>query len=188
MLTNDGKLQIKRYLAGYVSGIARTIAFGVGTKAEAIDDTSLQFEIGRSSVALTAYDFDTNKLIFKGTLDENYEGTIYEVAILSGADAAIIPGGSRLIASFDSDTEDRFQGASAATYTTTGTRVGPDSVSLTPAANGSVTVSWSSISMDFSANTAADVFSFAFNTGNTNISSLRYRFMTDTSNYYDFLS
>lgn len=186
MITTDGKLHIKRYLAGYVPAIARTIAFGIGGKAEAVGDTTLQFEIARSNIALTSFDFDANKLIFKGTLDETYSGTIYEVAIFSSEDAGSIPGGSRLVTTFDSDTEEWLQGSSAATFNTTGTRIGDDSVSLTPAANGSVTVSQSNMQMDFSENSGADNFVFAFNSGNANLSSVRYRFLTDASNYYDF--
>lgn len=186
MITTDGKLHIKRYLAGYVPAIARTIAFGIGSKAEAVGDTALQFEIARANIALTAFDFDANKLIFKGTLDETYSGTIYEVALFSSEDAGSIPGGSRLVTTFDSDTEEWFQGGSAATFNATGTRIGDDSVSLTPAANGSVTVSQSNMQMDFSENSGSDNFAFAFNSGTANLSSVRYRFMTDASNYYDF--
>ena len=186
MITTDGKIHIKRYLAGYVPAIARTIAFGVGNKAEAVGDTSLQFEIGRSNISLVAFDFDANKLIFKGTLDETYEGIIYEVAIFSSDDAGAIPNGSRLVTTFDSDTESWFQGASAATFNNTGTRIGNDSVSLTPAANGTVTVQQSDMQMDFSESSGADNFVFAFNSGTANLSSVRYRFLTDASNYYDF--
>lgn len=179
-------MHIKRYLAGYVPAIARTIAFGIGGKSESVGDTALQFEVARSNIALTTFDFDTNQLIFKGTLDETYSGVIYEVAIFSSEDAGAIPGGSRLVTTFDSDTEEWFQGSSAATFNAIGTRIGDDSASLAPAANGSVTVSQSNMQMDFSENSGADNFVFAFNSGNANLSSVRYRFLTDASNYYDF--
>ena len=166
--------------------LARVIAFGVGETAESLTDTSLRFEIDRTPIILTSYDFTTDRLIFKANLDEGFDGVLYEYALYSREDSNAGVYGSRLVSSFDSDTESWFEGGVAATYRTTNTRVGNDSVFLTAGASGNTTVSQPDVTMDFSGYSAADLFSFAFYNDNTNLSSLRYRFFTDTSNYYDF--
>lgn len=166
--------------------LARSIAFGVGEAPETLADTSLYFEIGRSPVTLVSYDFTTDRLVFKASLEEGFDGVLYEYALYSREDSSAGEYGSRIITSFDSDTEAWFVGGTPATYRTTSTRVGNDSVVIGAAANGSQTVTQSDITMDFSGYSAADLFSFAFYNDNTNLSSLRYRFYTDASNYYTF--
>jgi hypothetical protein len=186
MITSAGKTHIKRFLAGMEPDIARAIAFGVGEAPEQLSDTALHFEIGRTDVDLVSYDFTTDRLIFKGVLEEGFDGVIYEWALYSREDSSAGAFGSRLVTSFDSDTETWFQGGSAATYRTTNTRIGNDSVVVTAATSGNTTVSYPDVTMDFSEYSAADNFSFAFYNDNTNLSSIRYRFKTDASNYYDF--
>lgn len=186
MITDEGALHIKRYLAGWVPSIALSMAFGVGQRPATRTDTELEFEVGRADIELTNYDFVDEKLVFKASLPEDFDATLHEVGLYSmESNSASGDFGSRLITSFDSETEAWTQGAGDATYSTTNTRIGVDSVSATPAANGSVTVALSDTYHDLSGYSAADQFSFAFFCGNTNTSSIRYRFKTDTTNYYD---
>lgn len=187
MITNEGTLHIKRYMAGWVPSIALSMAFGVGERPESATDEALQFEVGRSDIELTSYDFVQDKLVFKATLDEGFDATLYEVALYSlEGDAGAGEFGSRLITSFDSETEEWFQGSSPATYTTTNTRVGADSVTIPVAANGSISVSQTDTVLNLSGYSAADEFVFAFYCDNGNASSIRYRFASDATNYYDF--
>lgn len=185
MITSEGKLHLKRYLAGYEPDIGRALAFGVGTAPATLADNSLQYEVGRSPVNLVAYDFINDQLIFKAVLDENFDSVIHEVGLYSREDSSAGAFGSRIISSFDSDTELWMQGGSPASYTTTNTRIGNDSATISIVQSGSTTVSLANITVDFSENSAADVFSFAFYCNDANLSSLRFRFMTDNANYYD---
>lgn len=179
-------MHIKRYMAGWTPSIALSMAFGVGQRPESATDEELQFEVGRSNIELTSYDFVQDKLVFKATLDEGFDATIHEVALFSmEADTAAGEFGSRLITSFDSQTEDWMQGSSPATYTTTNTRVGADSVTVSVAASGSVTVAEQDMILNLSGYSAADEFSFAFYCDTGNASSIRFRFLTDATNYYD---
>ena len=188
MLTTDGKRHIKRYLAGYTPFIAQSIAIGLGNKAEAVGDKKLQFEVERADIALTSYDFVNNKLIFKAPLPEGFAGTIYEAALFSSAvndEAGEF--GSKLISTFDTN-EDWVDATTAAqaTYVTANSRLGDDSLRHTPAASGTKTDSLSELLLDLSGHSGADLFVFAFNVGNANTSSIRFRFLTDASNYYEF--
>lgn len=186
MITTEGTLHVKRYMAGWVPSIALSMAFGVGESAESPTSTSLDFEVGRSDVDIVSYDFEQDKLVFKATLDEGFDATLHEVALYS-LESNISSGeyGSRLLTSFDSETEVWQQAGAPATYSDTNTRVGADSVLVTAAASGSVTVTQADIILNLSGYSAADEFVFAFYCDNGNVSTLRFRLKTDNANYYD---
>lgn len=185
MITTQGSLHIKRYMAGQVPSIALSMAFGVGGKAESSADTSLQFEVGRSDIELVGYDFAADKLVFKASLDEGFDATLYEAALYSmETNTGAGEYGSRLLVSFDSLTEQWWQSSVPATYTTTNTRIGVDSVTVAVAANGTIGVNMPNTFLDLAGYSAADEFNFAFYCDNGNASSIAYRFYTDVSNYY----
>lgn len=189
-MTTDGKTYIKRYMAGYVPAIAQAIALGVGSASESASDTSLQFEIERVPVDITSYDFVNNKLIFKGSLDDSIGGVVYEVGIFSTVDNLVAGQyGSRLVATFDSASEDwvdNVSGASETNYSSTAFRTGPDGLRHQPSASGTKISALREIELDFSGNSAADIFKFAFNVANANTSTVRFQFLTNTTNYYEF--
>lgn len=189
MITSNGKLYIKRYLAGQVPAIAQSIAFGIGGKAEAIGDTALEFEVGRSDIVLTSYDFVADRLVFKAPLPDNLAGKVYEVALFSMAtNAEAGEYASRLIASFDSDSEDWVDSTTGVedTYNVSQTRIGVNSLTHIPAASATKTSSLRELYLDFSGNSGADRFAFAYNVNNANTSVLKLRFLTDSANYYEY--
>jgi hypothetical protein len=189
MITTEGKLHIKRYLAGYVPKIAEAIVFGIGSQAEVLADTKLQLEVGRSAINLTSLDLVNNQLVYKAAIPDNFAGKIYEIGLYSRLDTPVSGGyGSRIITSFDSGTEKWVDPATSvlSTFAATSTRVGADSLSHTPALSATMTSALQNIYLDFSGNSAADGFTFAYNVGNANTNNIVFRFMTDTSNYYDF--
>lgn len=184
MITNLGKVHFKRFLAGWEPDFARSIAFGVGESTPDPAQDRLDYEIGRTDISLITYNFVEDKLIFKGIMDETFDGVIYEVGLYSSEANEGSTVGSKLLMSFDSDTEFWTQAGLPATYTTTNTRIGNDSMVIAPAASGSITASYENILMDLSGYTSADTFSVAFYSANTNVSSMTLRFFTDASNYY----
>lgn len=187
MITVDGKLHIKRYLAGFVPSIAQSIAFGVGDKVEANTDTKLQFEVGRTDISLTSYDFVNNKLIFKAPVSEEFSGKVYEVALFSmSSNAAAGEFGSRILTTFDSFTEEWVDATTsvAGTFNSTNARIGADALRHSPALSTSKTDTLRDVTLDLSGYSSADKFVLAYNVGNANTSSINLRFMTDTTNYY----
>jgi hypothetical protein len=186
MITNEGKLQIKRYLAEYVTSIAGSMVFGIGTVAEAADDTALQLEIDSSPINLVSYDFVNNQIVYKAEIPETYEGKIYEVGIYSlESDPTNAEYASRLITTFDSATEDwEDSTGTPATFGSTSTRVGSDSLLFAPTANASTTFNLNEIELDLSGYSGADRFVLAYNVANTNTTQITLRFYTDTGNFY----
>lgn len=183
MITLSGKTQIKRYLAQQVGDIARAIAIGIGDVAESNTHTALQFEIARSSITLVSYDYANNKLIFKASIPQDVACKLYEVGLFSQAQNK--PAGdytSRLLTTFDSNTEVW----SAGTYASTNTRIGVDSLRIAPGTSATITATKSDVSIDLSGNSAADTFILAFYNLNANASQIRFRLKTDGSNYYTY--
>jgi hypothetical protein len=176
-------------MAGLVPSIARSIAFGLGNNGETINDTKLQFEVGRSDITVTSFDFVNNKLIFKAPVDESFGGTIYEAALYSTANNSMAGQyASKILTVFDSNTEEWVDATSgvAGTYSTPNARIGGDSLQHTPSASATKTDSLTNIFLDFSGFSGADKFVFAFAVANGNTSSIRFQFHTDTTNYYQF--
>ena len=189
MITTAGKTHIKRFLAGYASAIGQSIAFGIGGASEALSDYALQLEVASSPINMTYYDFANNRLVFKASVPEDYVGKIYEIGVYSTATNPVTADyASRLISTFDSATENWIDTTTSAyaPFSTANTRVGDDSLNLTPGASATSTYALQNISLDLSGYSAADIFVFAYNVGNANTSTLRIRFMTDSSNYFDF--
>lgn len=160
------------------------MSLGVGDTAAQTSDTTLEFEFARVPISLTSFDFVGDKLVFKGTIPAEVAGKIYEVGVWTDeADPQAGNQGSRLVTSFDSEAETWTNG----TFDTNTVRIGADSLKHTPGASASTTSTMSNLILDFSANSSADKFVFAYNVDNANTASIKFRFMKDASNYYEFL-
>lgn len=194
MITAPGKIHIKRYLGGFVPAIAQSIAFGISAEGESENNTELGFEVGRVDISLTSFDFITGRIVFKAELPDEFSGKIYEAALYSvAADSVAGQYDSRLLVSFDSNSESWIDTATGlpGTYETGdlmlgGTsRIGPNSLRQNPAATQSMTHGMNQLAIDLSGYSGNDKFIFAYNVGNVHTTSIRFRFMTDSSNYYD---
>lgn len=187
MITTGGKLHIKRYLAGYVPSIARSIAVGIGPAAESLADEKLQLEVERVNIVYTGYDFVNNKLIFKATLPPGFAGTIYETGLYSTSVNELAGEyGSKLLTTFDSNTENWVNPTTGldSAFVTANIRVGTDGLRQSPTATNTQTDALQNVFFDLSGHSASDRFVMAYLVGNAFVSALSVRFLTDASNYY----
>ncbi len=181
MISTNGKLHIKRYMAHQVPDIAKAISVGIGQVAENVAHTALQFEVGRADIKLISYDYVNNKIVFKASIPQEISGKIYEVGLWSQS-ISIAAGEyySRLLTTFDSGSE----AWSAGSYQTANARIGVDSLRFTPSASATVSGALNNLLIDLSGNSGADLFSIAYYNGNANVANFKIRFKTDNSNYY----
>ena len=183
MITANGRKFIKRYLAGQSGTVVGAISVGTGATAATLNDDRLQFEFARVPVDVTDYDFLNDQLVFKGTLDEDVEGIIYEVGIWTAeVNSAAGNQESRMLSSFDSETEEW----DVATFDTANTRIGADSLKHTPAASATSASVLSGINPDLVDYSSLDTFVLAYYVANSNTSSIKVRLRTDSSNYYEY--
>lgn len=176
MITTQGKSVIFRYLAGNLPRIAESIAVGIGSSAENVNDTTLDFEVDRVPVSLVSADIINDKIIFKGTIPQEYVGTIYEVGLWYGMPPQTA-GGSTIIVSFDSLDE----AWTPATWNTALARIGTDALQVAGGSSSTLT----DIALDLSVYSDADFMSVAYN-ADAAINNIVIRFSTDTSNYYEY--
>lgn len=189
MITTNGKLVVKRYLAQYVPTMAQSIAFGIGAATETLADIALQLQVAQSQIDVVAYDFVNNAVVYKASVPDDYVGSIYEVGLYSLVeDPNATNFGSQTLSTFDSQTElwtDTGTG-NASTFGASSTRVGIDSLLQTPALSTTKTDRLAALTLDLSGYSGSDYFTFAYNVANTNTTGVTFRFMTDGSNYYSF--
>lgn len=188
MITTNGRIYAMRYLAGHVPAIGSCIAYGIGNSAESVNDTALQFEIGRAEVVIISPDLVNNRIVYKAVLPDDFSAKVYEVALFSQFENPLAGQfGSKVLAAFDSDSETWTDASTAAAgvYNATNARVGIDSLRLSPAASATAAFVQNDILFDLSGNSASDVFKLAYFVG-SNVASVQVRFRTDASNYYSF--
>lgn len=179
-ITNEGKIYIKRFLAGEVPQIAMSISFGIGEVAPNAADKRLQFEIGRAEINARSFDFINNKVVFKCRVPATIQGRITEIGLwseMNNAKAGM--SADRGLTTFDS-TE---TWSNTPAFSTLTTRIGTDSLRQSPAAGATITNELSGIAMDLSPFSSTDRFVFAYNT-NANVASVQFKIKTDDTNYY----
>lgn len=183
MITGDGRRFIKRYLAGQAGTLVGAISVGVGSTPASLNDKRLQFEFARVPVIVTDYDFANDQLVFKGTLPDTVEGAIYEIGLWTTEVNALAGNQeSRIITTFDSTTEEW----SPKTFDTENTRLGDDSLKLTPAASATASALLTGLTLNLGDYTPQDNFVASYFVGNANAAFVRFRLRTDASNYYEF--
>lgn len=187
MITDNGKLHVKRYMAKYVPSIGESIAFGIGGTAEAGTDTSLNFEVARAAVNLLTYDYSSNKLIFKATVPPNLAAKFYEVGLYSNPVVeSTVDSGSRMISTFGSEGAWEMGGSGTLGYSTASTRIGAQSLSVTSPANQTVSAAIGGMYLDFSNNASTDAFKLAINVVDNNANFVGIRFRTSASSYFQY--
>lgn len=182
VITNDGARVILRYLAGQTPNIAGAIVVGTNPTTAARTDTELGFEFARGAVNFSTPDFLSETVMWKATLPTGISGSIRELGIYPTMTGPAEGYDSRLITGFESTYEPLTGGS----IDITNVRVGSESYSVAPAANGNSTITLSATQGDFSGFGASDQFALAYFTNNAFAGTIRIRFLTDATNYYEY--
>lgn len=179
MIVQTGKDQIRRFFAGETARIADTMVFGVGTTSVTNADTKLAMEIVRVPITSINADMANGRVVFKSSLNPGQIKTIYEMALYSNPDKNTEPG--RTLAGL-------FNGPgiwSNATYAEQNARANTSALKLDYVSNGTTTSELFGLAEDLSSYIGSDQLAFAFYP-TANLSSIRFRLGTDSSNYYEF--
>lgn len=178
-ITTAGKKLIQRFLAGQSASLGEAIALGVSdSPSAAAADVRLNFEIARIPVALKNADFSSGVIVFKGTLPQEDNYSVYEMGLWSQYSDAIAAG-------FSSSILTRFNTAveawSNVTADTTNSRTSTQAAKVTVSASQTVSVRNSDVSLDLSGYSGNDLFSVAFYKPDNNIASFVLAFEDQTS-------
>lgn len=153
LITDEGKRLILRYLSGQVQSLGGAIGVGVASNAAMPTDSILGLEVYRSIVDVRNSDLELNRVIFKGTLEQAAECTIYEAGLWSTSENSLSGEfSSRQLLSFELDIEEWSSGVSSSDYN----RQGESGLDI-PAGSTSLEVD-----MDLSGYTADDIIKLGY--------------------------
>jgi len=179
IITNAGKGQFIKYLAGATPQIGDTISVGVGSNTASVNDTRLNFEIESQEIDQIGYSTSDPKLVFKTSLRPGVAITISEVGLWAFKTSSSMGANSpRILSAADPDTETWI----GATWDNT-SRLSAESLLLSPAVNSIATANFSTFSQDLSSYSNADEFLIAYEAV-SNISSMLIYFHTSDQDYY----
>lgn len=119
MITNLGKNIVRSYIAGLTPAIGQSIAVGISSNAPALTDTEMGFEVVRVPVTSVSLDPVTNKVVFKGTMENASSVRVHEIGLWNseGVDD------STLVLAFD-DFDEAWEGPVTFTEASTVSRIG----------------------------------------------------------------
>ena len=179
MITNSGIDATVEFFGQQRANLVTHLALGVGTTAESASDTELEFEVVRLPLSSVSVDLVADEVIYIAELTPGTIKTIYEIGAFT--DDAVDSG--RMISTSDQTTANWTN----ATISTSNVRVGKQTVKVDYVTSGTTTAELTDLTEDFSAFDAGDTVAIAFY-ATANLSSLRIRLGTDSSNYYEFLA
>lgn len=182
IITDQGRVIILRYLAESIGSYAGAIAVGSGSSLATRYNNKLDFELARAEIDLRVPYFSTSTVLFKGTLPSNFVGKVRELGIYPTLNAPANSFNSRVITTFNTDSEV----ISGGTVNYVNTAAGSTSYEVTAAPSTTQTVSLSYLQSDFSGYLPTDSFALAYFTNDTNIATIKVRMKTDSTNYYEF--
>jgi len=179
MITANGKLQIKRYLAGQSPEIAAFIALGTSSAAVNVNNTRLGFEVVRVPVLSVSVDPNSDKIVFRGSVEPNLISTAYEVGLWGSSPVDT----GRALGVIGPDLPVIWTNG---TMSSSNARVSISALKIDYNANGTTNAELSGFFEDLSQFTDIDSLVVAYH-ATTNLSSVRVRMGTDATNYYEFV-
>lgn len=191
MITKFGKRFITSYLANGANLNQKDIAIGIGSQAETVNDTDLEFEFYRSGVFLGSSDIQTDTItgvttyavVYKTTLPTDVEGIISEIGIFPTASAQNTDYSSRYISSFEDTSmwqdSDGIQPSKAYTPTP---KIGSSYFSVSAASGQSKSYSLDTV-FDISGYGVDDSISIAFYQTDLNLDYVYVRLYSSPTNY-----
>lgn len=167
-----------KMLAGEQWGLATTLAVGIGASAASGTSTTLDYELDRQEIDVSAADLVNGRVVLKATMPVGSTGTIYEVGLFHGIQAQVAS--ARVLG-----VTDALSTWTNATLSATNSRITGNTRKIDFVTSGTTNAEMADFTEDLSDFTTGAVV-IAFN-ATTNLSSARLRLGTDSSNYYEFV-
>jgi hypothetical protein len=171
LITTEGERLILRFLSGNAPSLGAAIGLGVLGTPATVNDVRLGFEVYRATVDVRSIDYDANIVLFKGSIEQNAEFTLYEAGLWSTEVNSLGATDSSMLTTFDTTVEDWTN----TTVDATQSRTSVDSVRVDATASAT-TSSRATVDMDLSGYSTDDIFSLAFYKANNNIASIALYF------------
>ena len=194
VITKFGARYFTNLIAGNIPVYKLDMAFGVANNTEyavSVDNTRLGFEFYRIPVTLGSTDIQTSNsvttyyVVFKTTIPQDVIAKINEVGIYPSTRLSVNNYDSKYISDFD-DALSWFDSNSVnPSLDTTNYRISGNLLNFTALSGNSNEYKSSIVPLDLSGYSVNDNISIAFYKNDSNLSSLKIRFYSDSTKYFE---
>jgi hypothetical protein len=190
MITKFGKRFLTDFIAGNSSFANKQMVFGISNNTEyPVDDTNsrLGFEFYRASVRFGGIDIDTTTsptkytVIYTATLPTNISGKINEIGIYPGSRTSKNLFDSKFITDFELP----YEWSPTPDIDQSNYRVGDSSLIFTSNGTSAQEYKYSLNGFDLSGYSSLDTISFSYKVNDSNLSSVKVRFYSSDTDYYE---
>lgn len=190
MITKFGKRFLTNFIAGNTSFSNKEIAIGIATNSEyQLSDTNsrLGFEFYRVPARIGGVDIDASvsptkyTVIYSATIPTNIAGKINEVGLYPGIRSSRNDFDSKIITYFELP----YEWTPTPTIDQSNHRVGDSCLLFTSNGTSATEYTVPVAGLDLSGYGALDTFCFSYKVNNSFLSSLKIRFYSSDSNYYE---
>ena len=192
MITKFGKRFLTNFIAGNTSFSSKEIAVGIATNTEyTLSDTNsrLGFEFYRVPARIGGIDIDASvtptkyTVIYSATLPTNIGGKINEIGLYPGSRTSINYFDSKFITDFELP----FEWTPTPLIDQSNYRIGDSSLIFTSDGTSPIEYTLPVSAFDLSEYNPLDSFSFSYKANDAFLSSIKIRFYSSSSDYYEIV-
>jgi len=192
LITKFGKRFLTNFIAGNTSFSSKEIAVGIATNTEyTLSDTNsrLGFEFYRVPARIGGIDIDASvtptkyTVIYSATLPTNIGGKINEIGLYPGSRTSINYFDSKFITDFELP----FEWTPTPLIDQSNYRIGDSSLIFTSDGTSPIEYTLPVSAFDLSEYNPLDSFSFSYKANDAFLSSIKIRFYSSSSDYYEIV-
>jgi hypothetical protein len=191
VITKFGARYLTNLIAGNIPVFKLDMVFGIDSTAASNSDTRLGFEFYRTPILFGSTDIQTTSgvttysVVYKTTLQQDIIGKINEIGIYPSTRLSVNNYDSKYISDFNNPLSWIDSNAINPSLDTTNYRIGGNLLNFTAVSGNSNEYKSSIVPLDLSGYSVNDDISLAFYKNDSNLSSLKVRFYSDSTKYFE---
>lgn len=191
IITKFGKRYLTNIIAGNVPLVKFDMAFGINSTAATVDDTRLGFEFYRTPILFGSTDIQTSgnvttySVVYKTTLPQDVIAKINEIGLYPSIRTSVNNYDSKYITDFNDSFVWTDSNGINPTVSSTNYRIGGNLLEMSASSGNSKEYKIDISPLDLSGYSVNDDINIAFYKYDSNLSSLKIRFYSESSKYYE---
>jgi len=191
VITKFGARYLTNLIAGNIPVFKLDMVFGIDSTAASNSDTRLGFEFYRTPILFGSTDIQTTSgvttysVVYKTTLQQDIIGKINEIGIYPSTRLSVNNYDSKYISDFNNPLSWIDSNAINPSLDTTNYRIGGNLLNFTAVSGNSNEYKSSIVPLDLSGYSVNDDITLAFYKNDSNLSSLKVRFYSDSTKYFE---
>lgn len=191
VITKFGARYLTNLIAGNIPVFKLDMAFGIDPTAASNSNTKLGFEFYRTPILFGSTDIQTTagvttySVVYKTTLQQDIIGKINEIGIYPSTRFSVNNYDSKYISDFNNSLSWIDSSGINPSLDTINYRIGGNLLNFTAVSGNSNEYKTSIVPLDLSGYSVNDDISLAFYKNDSNLSSLKVRFYSDSTKYFE---